>query len=78
MLIPEYHTGALLGGGLLKQALAVIILGGEQFWARKAGETTNFSYDRLYEEPVSGAATVYTSAVTPGGGCCGVLLNKVN
>jgi 3-oxoacyl-[acyl-carrier-protein] synthase II len=78
MLIPEYHTGALLGGGLLKQALGVILLGKKQFSARRSGKITNYDYDKLYKDIIDEISTVYTSAITPGGGCCGVLLEKVN
>ena len=78
MLIPEYHTGALLGAGLLKQVLAVSLLREEQFQARKLGIMTNDRYDELYKDTFSRVSSIYSSTVTAGGGCSGVLIKRVN
>ena len=78
MLIPEYHTGALLGAGLLKQVLAVSLLRKEQFRARKLGIMTNDRYDELYEDTFFRVSSIYSSTVTAGGGCGGVLIKRVN
>lgn len=78
MLIPEYHTGALMGAGLLKQVLAVSLLQEEQFQARKLGIMTNDRYDELYKDTFSRVSSIYSSTVTAGGGCSGVLIKRVN
>ena len=78
MLIPEYHTGALLGAGLLKQVLAVSLLREKQFQARKLGIMTNNRYDELYKDTFSRVSSIYSSTVTAGGGCSGVLIKRVN
>lgn len=78
MLMPEYHTGALFGAGLLKQALAVELLQRERFAARRLGSGIVTLYDKLYTESFSGVSSIYTSAVSAGGGCAGTLIQRIN
>lgn len=77
MLIPEYHTGALFGAGLLKQAIAVYLLNQAEFNGRPVGAILDPSYANLYPQSFSAVSSVYTSALTAGGGCGGVLLKRV-
>ena len=77
MLIPEYHTGALFGAGLLKQALAVEILQHDTFTARKLGSEIVMNYDTLYPDSFSQVSSVYTSAVSAGGGCGATIIQRV-
>lgn len=78
MLMPEYHTGAVLGAGLLKQVLAVSLLGQEEFRARELGSAIPVTYGELYPRSCVPVSTIYTSAVTAGGGCASTVIQRVN
>ncbi len=78
MLVPEYHTGALFGAGLIKQALGVALLNLDNFMARGVGSWVDMHYDSLYQERFSKISNVYTSAITAGGGCAGTVLQRIS
>jgi hypothetical protein len=78
MLIPEYHTGALFGAGLLKQALAVELVQQDEFTARKLGAGIEMDYKNLYTEAFGGVSSVYTSVISAGGGCAGTVIQRVS
>lgn len=77
MLLPEYHTGALFGAGLLKQALGVVLLNQDQFQARKLGSFQAIQND-FYPDTFSRISNVYTSVVSAGGGCAGTIMQRVS
>lgn len=78
LLMPEYHTGALFGAGLAKQALAVTLLNQEHFWGRKLGSAMPPLYESLYPDTFASISSVYTSSLSAGGGCAGTLLQRVS
>jgi 3-oxoacyl-[acyl-carrier-protein] synthase II len=78
MLIPEYHTGALFGAGLLKQAVGIYLLNQADFYGRPLGPILDPSYANLYPQSFEPVSSVFTSALSAGGGCGGTLLRRVN
>ena len=77
MIVPEYHTGAMFGAGLLKQAIGVYLLNQADFYGRPLGAILDPAYSNLYPQSYAQVSGVYTSALSAGGGCGGVLLRRV-
>ena len=78
MVVPEYHTGALFGAGLLKQAIATYLLNQAEYNGRPLGAILDKGYANLYPQSCPPVTSVYTSAITAGGGCAGTVLHRAN
>ncbi len=78
ILMPEYHTGSLFGAGLIKHILAVALLQQDDFVASRLGEDVAIHFDMLYPHLYKDLNTIYTSALTAGGGCAGTIISRVN
>lgn len=78
-VLPEYGTGNVMGGGLLRTALAVSLVCGGQLPCRALGAelSAHMPYGDLYNSKVGPLDHVLAATVSPGGGAGGVLVGRV-
>jgi 3-oxoacyl-[acyl-carrier-protein] synthase II len=79
VVLPEYGTGAVMGAGLLRTALAVTLVGGGQLPCRRLGAPvpSSLPYAELYSHRTAPVDQVLAATVCAGGGAGGVLVGRV-